>query len=99
MSTLFVAVRAIHYASAMLLFGELVFALGVAGPAMRGIAIGRDEFDRRLVRIARWSAAASVASGFAWFAIGASVMSGTSIGQAMRWSVLDLVLSSTRFGQ
>ena len=93
MNTLFAAVRAIHYASAMLLFGELVFALAVAGPATRGIGAGGDEFDRRLVRIARWSVVAGVASGLAWFAIGAAVMSGMSIGQAMRRSVLELVLS------
>jgi len=98
MGTLFVAVRAIHYASAMLLFGEILFALAVAGPAMRGTGTGRDEFGRRLVRIACWGAVAGVASGIAWFAIGATIMSGTTIGQATQRSVLELVLSSTRFG-
>ena len=98
MGTLFVAVRAIHYASAMLLFGEILFALAVAGPAMRGAGTGRDEFARRLVRIACWGAVAGVASGIAWFAIGATIMSGTTIGQATQRSVLELVLSSTRFG-
>jgi hypothetical protein len=40
MNTLFVAVRAIHYASAMLLFGELAFALVVRSPraAPRSVA-------------------------------------------------------------
>src|SRR5207237_1110937 len=78
--------------------GELVFALAVAGPATRGTGFGGDDFDRRLMRIARWSVAAGIASGLAWFGIGAAMMSGTSIGQAMHRSVLELVLSDTRFG-
>ncbi len=99
MNTLFAAVRAIHYASALLLFGELVFALAVAGPATRGAGLGGDDIHRRLVLIARWSVVAGIASGLAWFVIGAAVMNGTSVGQAMHWSVLELVLSDTKFGR
>jgi putative copper resistance protein D len=98
MNTLFAAVRAIHYASAMLLFGELAFALVVVGSATRGAAPDGDDLHRRLVLIARWSVITGIASGLAWFAIGAAVMNGTSIGQAMHRSVLELVLSDTRFG-
>ena len=99
MNTLFAAVRAIHYASAMLLLGELVFALAVAGPATRAAGLGGDDIHRRLVLIARWSVVAGIASGLAWFVIGAAVMNGTSVGQAIHWSVLELVLSDTKFGR
>ena len=65
-----VAARAIHFASAMLIFGELVFALAVATPALRAtgraISVRDDGVRRRLVRVGLWSLAASIASGALW---------------------------------
>ena len=61
MNALLAAVRAVHYASAMLLFGELVFALVVrAGPAgaRRSPALGADD-ERARRRLPRSRAGAS----------------------------------------
>lgn len=100
MNTLFVTFRAIHYASAMLLVGELVFALGVARPALRRLLAcgGGDEFDRRFFAVARWGLVASIASGAAWFAAEAAVMSGLPVRAAMTRETLGLVLGNTVFG-
>ena len=102
MNTLFAAVRAVHYASAMLLFGELVFALAVARFGSHpvrtaGAGIG-DEVVGRLLVVARWAAVAGVASGMAWLAIAAAVMSGAPVEQAMNRQTLELVLGKTAFG-
>jgi putative copper export protein/mono/diheme cytochrome c family protein len=99
MNTLFVAARAVHYASAMLLFGELVFVIAVARPAWRRVAPGDgDAVYRRLLAIARWSVIASIVSGAAWLAAQAAVMSGMHIGPAMNRETLSLVLGNTVFG-
>ena len=99
MNTLFVAARAVHYASALLLFGELVFVIAVARPAWRGARAGDgDAFYRRLLVVARWSVIASIASGAAWFAAQTAVMSGMHIGPAMNRETLGLVLGGTVFG-
>jgi len=102
MDTLLVAARAAHYASAMLLFGELVFVIVVARPAWRlaqraGSSDGDDVY-RRLLVVARWSVIASIVSGLAWLAAKAAVMSGMPVGQAMNRETLGLVLGNTVFG-
>lgn len=102
MDTLLVAARAAHYASAMLLFGELVFVVAVARPAWRraqraGSGDGDDVY-RRLLVVARWSVIASIVSGLAWLAAEAAVMSGMPVGQAMNRETLGLVLGNTVFG-
>ena len=98
MNTLFVAVRTVHYASAMLLMGELVFVIAVARPAWRRVPGDGDAVYRRLVAVARWSTIAGIASGVTWLAAQAAVMSGVQIGQAMNRETLGLVLSETVFG-
>ena len=98
MNTLFVAARAVHYASAMLLLGELLFVVAVARPAWRSGPGDGDAVYRRLVAVARWSVIASIASGVTWLAAQAAVMSGVQIGQAMNRETLGLVLSETVFG-
>jgi putative copper export protein/mono/diheme cytochrome c family protein len=102
MSALFVAARAVHYASAMLLFGELVFVIAVARPAWRR---ARDPetgdgnaICHRLVGTSRWSVIASIVSGGIWFAAEAGVMSGTPVVQAMNRDTLGLVVANTLFG-
>ena len=102
MSTLLVAARAVHYASAMLLFGELVFVFVVAAPpgAARSTGAGADDdIRRRLQRIARWSVAASLVSGAVWLALAAAAMSGIPIEQALNPDILWLVLGNTTFGR
>ena len=99
MNTLFVAARAVHYASALLLFGELVFVIAVARPAWRRVKAGDgDAVYRRLLAVARWSVIASIVSGAAWLAAQAAVMSGVQAGQAMNRETLGLVLGNTVFG-
>src|SRR5580693_2565034 len=102
MNTLLVAARAVHFASTMLLFGELVFVLAVASPAWRnaGRAASDDRqgIDHRLVLIEGWSLALSIASGAVWLAVEASSMSGMPLERAIRRDILSLVLGKTVFG-
>jgi putative copper resistance protein D len=108
MNTLFAAVRAVHYASAMLLMGELVFAFVLAGrglPGGRAILgteplIGGDDLARRrLLWILGCCIVASLASSAAWLAITAAKMSGLPIGEALARDTLAQVLGSTLFGR
>src|SRR6266567_1088391 len=103
MNALLVAARAIHFASVMLLFGELVFALVVASPVSRKAgpaAIDHDQgIDHRLLLIEGWSLAVSIASGAIWLAAVAYNMSGMPLEQAISRDTLGLVLSKTVFGR
>jgi putative copper export protein/mono/diheme cytochrome c family protein/peroxiredoxin len=103
MNALLVAARAVHFASTMLLFGELVFALAVANPAWRKAgraAFAHDQGDcHRLLLIEGWSLAVSMASGAIWLALEASNMSGMPFEQAISRDTLGLVLSKTVFGR
>ena len=99
MNSLFVAVRAVHYASALLLFGELVFVIAVARPAWRRVKAGDgDAVTAAIFAVAYWSVIASIASGAAWLAAQAAAMSGVQAGQAMNRETLGLVLGNTVFG-
>jgi len=103
MNPLLVAARAVHFASTMLLFGELVFALAVATPAWRNA--GRAAFDHdqgihhRLLLIEGWSLVVSIASGAIWLEVEASSMSGMPLEQAISRDTLSLVLGQTIFGR
>ena len=99
MNVLFAAVRSVHYASTLLLYGELVFLLIVAAPysAAIGSSAGGG-FARRFVGVARWSLIVSVASGMAWFAVAAAVMSGLPLTEALGRRTLSQVLAETEFG-
>lgn len=102
MNALFVTVRAVHFASAMLLFGELVFVLCVAKPMWRGAGnaiLDGNDASRWPVRIAVWGLVASIASGVAWLAIEAAVMSGMPLEQALNRTTVALVLGETLFGR
>lgn len=84
----------------MLLFGELVFALGVAGPALRRARTGGggEDFARRVFAVARLCLVVTTVSGAAWFAAEAAEMSGLPIEQAMTRGTLSLILVNTVFG-
>jgi copper resistance protein D len=103
MNALLVAARAVHFASTMLLFGELVFALAVASQRKRNAgraAFDHDQgIDHLLLLIEGWSLAVSVASGAIWLAVEASNMSGIPLEQAINRDTLSLVLSKTVFGR
>ena len=96
------ALRAVHYACAMLLLGELVFALGVARSApSRAVAadwgVGYAS-RRRFFAVAGGSLLASVAAGAAWFAAQAAAMTGLPIAEALTPETLGRVLGGTTFG-
>src|SRR5205814_105841 len=102
MNSLFVAVRAIHFASAILLFGELVFVLCVAKRVwcVADDAIpARSDVSRWPVRVADWSLMASIVSGVAWLAIEAAAMSGMPLSQAVNRTTVGVVLGQTLFGR
>jgi len=102
MNALFVTVRAVHFASAMLLFGELVFVLCVAKPGWRAAGnaiLDGNDVSRWPVRIAVWGLVASIASGVAWLAIEAALMSGMPLEAALNRTTVALVLGETLFGR
>jgi putative copper resistance protein D len=100
MNMLFVTARVVHYASAMLLFGELVFAIAILRPVWRyprpGVA---GAVSGRFIAVTRWSVIASIASAAAWFVAQAAVMSDMPVLQAINPETLGLVLDSTVFGR
>jgi putative copper export protein/mono/diheme cytochrome c family protein len=101
MNATLVAARAVHFASAILLFGELAFILVVARPAPRGAGRVASDPDiyRRYVWIGSWSVVASIVSGLIWLAAEAAIMSGTPLPQAISLDTLGLVLGETVFGR
>ncbi len=102
MNALFATVRAVHFASAILLFGELVFVLCVAKPMWRVVnnaTLDGTDVSRWPLRIAVWGLVASIASGVAWLAIEAAIMSGMPLENAVNGATVGLVLSETLFGR
>lgn len=103
MNTLLIVARAVHFASAMLLFGGLALLLFVAEPAWRShggdIAADRLLFLRRVASSAWWVLIASVASALAWLMCEACEMSGQPLEQALNQNTLALVLEATTFGR
>lgn len=89
MSLAFVAVRALHFGAAIVLFGQFAYAYCVAP-------------ERRLAHGGRAIAAASLAvavlTALAWLAIEAGNMSGTPVAAAIREGVWRVVLERTLFG-
>ena len=99
MNTLFVAARAIHYASALVLFGELVFAIAVAASGWRSAA-RRDAADSaRVFGVTAWAILAGLVSGAAWFVLEAAAMSGLPLQSALDRDTLGVVLHDTSFGR
>src|SRR5215471_10088309 len=88
--------RTVHYASAMLVFGELVFALFVMAPEPLH---ARVLSHRRFNRVVSWSIVASLVSWIVWLGCEAVEMSGATVERALRPEVLAVVLRQTAFGQ
>jgi len=99
MSTLFVAARAIHYASALVLFGEVIFAIAVAPHGWRSLGRVDAPESARISRVMVWAIVAGLASGALWFVLGAAVMSGLPIASALNRATLAIVLHDTSFGR
>jgi putative copper resistance protein D len=95
-------VRAIHFASCMLLFSGFVFRLFVAGPvfthAEKNARIAFDPLDRRLRSVAAWSLAVSFVSGCFCFWLVAARMSGVNLISALHPEIFGTVLEQTQFG-
>src|SRR5215470_13550788 len=94
--------RTIHFASAVLLFGELLFWLVVATPVWNNASGAALQRKQRLLPLGlvcgAWTLAASVISGAIWLVAEATIMSGVPIAQAIRDNTIGLVLGRTAFG-
>jgi putative copper resistance protein D len=101
MNAVLAVVRGVHFASTLLLFGELVFGLVVAVPAARTDGNGRARADhlwRRGRTVSSWALGVSIASWLAWLVCAAAEMSGTPVAEATTPATLGLVLGRTGFG-
>ena len=100
MDALIAAARAAHFFCALLMFGELVFALAV-GPATRSLdaRTARLDISPRALRILAWALAGSIASALVWLAAEAVAMSGLPAARALGRDTMSLVLAETTFGR
>jgi len=98
MNAALILVRAVHFGSAMLLFGELLFTLTVAGSLWRPAQRAGRPAERRSRAVVASSIAVSVASGVLWLVFEASDMTGEPVGQAIGGVALPRVLTMTEFG-
>ena len=102
MDALLAATRAVHFGSSLLVFGEIVFALFVSGPAWRhryarGFApVG---VERRIRAMLAWSLAASVVSALVWLALEVPLMSGEPLQEAIAGPTFGIVVRDTSFGR
>jgi len=92
MSAFTVALRFVHFAAAVALFGELVFLAWTARGEPRA---PREETGR----IAAGCLALVAVSGALWLAVQAAEMSGLPLARAMNRETLGAVLSETLFGR
>src|SRR5256885_14340842 len=102
MDAMIVAARTVHFASAILLFGGLLFVLAVATPVWRDADRETPQRGGRLptaLVYGAWTLVASVMSGVIWLAAEAAIMSGTPLAQAINADTIGLVLGRTEFGR
>lgn len=96
------ATRAIHFGATMLVFGELVFVVLVAGQQWR-VAIpsanSRDMLDRHVFAFVAWALAVAAISGLAWLLIEATQMAGETIAQVLGDGTVSVVFRETEFGR
>jgi putative copper resistance protein D len=102
-NTLLVAARSVHFASAILLFGSLVFVIAVAGPVWhdrpQASSAETSGVEQRIFLIAFWSAIAGAGSSVAWLGVEAAAIMGLPLGEAIRIDKLTLILGNTVFGR
>lgn len=101
MGALTIALRTVHYASAIGLFGEFVFFLAIwlPCPSAQRLVHAQITARRRLLTVTATWLLVAIASGAGWFAIVAAAMSGLPLEQAVSRETLGLVLTQTLFGQ
>jgi putative copper resistance protein D len=87
---LLAAVRALHFASVVVLFGQFAYAWAVA-PARTPPPGFR--------RIGAWSVVIALVTGLAWLAFEAVGMSGLPVKEALGASTLKVVVTQTLFGR
>jgi copper resistance protein D len=93
MSEFTVALRFVHFAAAVALFGELAFLVWTARPDPGAT------LRRRTMRVAAWCLALALASALLWLAVQAAEMSGLPLARALNRGTLGVVLSETLFGR
>lgn len=99
---LLVAVRAIHFAATLALFGEIVFALLASGRARSQTAATGESREAGQSRFCRTAIAAwliAVLSGVCWLLLEATVMSGRPLEAGWDVGVLGTVVEDTLFGR
>lgn len=103
MNTLAIALRTVHFAAAIALFGEFAFLFWVAHPAFRSAAKSiqddRIAFQHRLVRFTGWSLALAIISGAGWLGVYAATASGAPLESALARETLATILDKTTFGR
>ena len=102
MDAILAATRAIHFGSALLVFGELVFALFIAAPAWRGDAESsavRASGEAPIRTILGWALAVGVVSDLLWLGLEVPLMSGEALADALHGPTLGVVLTQTWFGR
>jgi len=100
LSDLLIAVRAVHFASTMLVAGAMVFGVVVVEPAMRnaGVDPRLNAWRRQMAWIAWISLATAVLSGAAWLVVLAADISGRPLSNVFSGDIVWRVLTQTRFG-
>ena len=101
MSTLEIIVallRGAHVAALLSLFGTLVFLTLVVPSAMAEATVEAPHLRRRLLRLARISAALALIIGVAWLTVESAVIAGTE-SIAMTLHAVPVVAFRTQFGQ
>jgi putative copper export protein/mono/diheme cytochrome c family protein len=103
MDATIVAARTVHFASAMLLFGGLLFVLAVATPVWRHPDDATRGHAPRLVPLALvsagWILLASFVSGAIWLAVEGAIMSGLPLSEVIANDTVGVILSRTMFGR
>ena len=95
-------VRFVHFAATILVAGIVMFAVVIAGPALRSGAAQAGmaaTLRRRLTIIAFLALAVAVGSGAAWLVLVAAGMSGEPVAAVFSGGVLWTVLTQTGFGR
>ncbi len=100
MNPLLAIARAVHFAAALWLFGELTLACVLSVGRRPASSDGpRDALRRRLPSVARASIVIGVASAAVWLAALAGTMSGLPLSRAIEPSTLQEIIVSTLFGK
>jgi copper resistance protein D len=93
-----ILIRAIHFAAAAVIAGNLIFCAVVAEPALRSTPLATTVIRPQILLAAWIGLAIAAASGVIWLQLQAASMSGRTFGEAMTSDVLLTVLNETQFG-